>query len=165
MPRTKSSLSSIVVALTHFPLFCRLIKQLDIIATKFRVCAMALTHATLQCIIHTFWINASFKYHVTMEDTHNLACFSLRHRPDIFWTSCGLAFYSLSTVTHARVFPADQDFASLYHGTRRATSLYAARTNKCLCTLGMTCALPSPDNLLGAPLMAATFGLCTVSNT
>jgi len=126
---------------------------------------MALTHTTLQCISHTFWINSSFKYHVMMEDTHHLAFFSLRHRPDIFGTSFGLASHSLSTVTRAGVFPADQYFASLYHGTQHVTPLYAARTNKCFRTLSMTCALPSPDNLLGAPLMAATFSLCTMGNT
>jgi hypothetical protein len=74
MPIAKSSLSSmILVAWTHFPLFCRLVKQPDVIATKFIVSPMAITYVPLQCIIITSLMNASFRYHVTMKDTHHLA--------------------------------------------------------------------------------------------
>ncbi len=165
MPTTKSSLSSIIVASTHFPLFCRLIKQPDIIATKFSVCVMAITYTPLQCNIYTSLMDASFLCHVTMEDTHHLAHFSLQHRCDIFWTSFGTASYSLSTVTHARVPLADQDFVYFYHGTTVVAPLYAAQTIKCFCRPSVIFALPSPDNLLGTSLMAAKVGLCTMSNT
>jgi hypothetical protein len=103
MPTTESSLSSIIVTSTYFSLFCQLIKQPDVIATKFSVCAVAITYTPLQCNIYTSLMDASFMYHVTMEDTHHLAHFFLQHQCDIFWTSFGTASYSLSTVTHAKV--------------------------------------------------------------
>jgi hypothetical protein len=126
MPITKSSLSSIIVARTHFPLFCRLIEQPDVIATKFGVSPMEITYTPLQCIIYTSLMDASFRYHVTMKDTHHLAHFALLHRLDIFWTPFGTASYSLSTVTHARVPLADQNFVHFYQDTSVVAALYAA---------------------------------------
>ena len=126
MPIAKSSLSSILVAWTHFPLFRRLVKQPDVIATKFIVSPVAITYAPLQCIIITSLMNASFRYHVTMKDTHHLAHFALLHRLDIFWTPFGTASYSLSTVTHARVPFANQHLVHFYQDTTVAALLYAA---------------------------------------
>jgi hypothetical protein len=133
--------------------------------TKVSVCAMAITYTPLQCNIYTSPMDASFMCHVTMEDTHHLAHFSLQHRRDIFGTSFGAALYTLSTVTHARVSLADQHFVNFCHGTTVVAPLYAAWTIKCFCKPSVIFALPSPDNLLGTSLVAAKFGLCTMSNT
>jgi hypothetical protein len=101
MPITKSSFLSIIVALTHFLLFRRLIKQPDIIAIKFSVWAMAITYTPLQCNIYTSPMDTCFMCHVTIEDTHHLAHFSLQHRCYIFGTSFGTASYTLSTVVES----------------------------------------------------------------
>ena len=87
---------------------------------------MAITYTSLQCIIYTSLMDASFWYHVTMKDTHHLAHFALLHRLDIFWTPFGTASYSLSTVTHARVPLADQNFVHFYQDTSVVAPLYAA---------------------------------------
>jgi hypothetical protein len=87
---------------------------------------MEITYTPLQCIIYTSLMDASFRYHVTMKDTHHLAHFALLHRLDIFWTPFGTALYSLSTVTHARVPLADQNFVHFYQDTSVVAALYAA---------------------------------------
>jgi branched-subunit amino acid permease len=69
MHGTLSSLSSIMGATAQYPFFCGLFEQLSIIAAKFGVCSMAPTHTSLQCIIETSWIDASFECHGTMEGT------------------------------------------------------------------------------------------------
>jgi hypothetical protein len=113
MLSTKSSPFEHNCCIDHVLLFRQLIEQSGIIATKFSVCAMAIIYTPLQCNIYTSLMDASFMCHVTMEDTHHLVHFSLQHRCDIFWTSFGTALYFLSTVTHARVPLADQDFLLL----------------------------------------------------
>jgi hypothetical protein len=65
-------------AMAYYPLLCGLVEQLNIIAAKFGVCTMAPTHTSLQCIIETSWIDASFECHETMKDTMKFSFFSLR---------------------------------------------------------------------------------------
>jgi hypothetical protein len=59
-------------AMAHYPIFCGFVEQLGVIAAKFGVCTMAPTHTSLQCIIETSWMDASFECHETMKDTLKL---------------------------------------------------------------------------------------------
>ena len=78
MHGTLSSLLSIMGAMAYYPLLCGLVEQLSVIAVKFGVCTMAPTHTSLQCIIETSWMDASFECHETMKDTMKFSFFSLR---------------------------------------------------------------------------------------
>ena len=165
MHGTPSSLSSIMGAMAHYPLFCGLVKQLSLIAAKFGVCTMAPTHTSLQCIIETSWMDASFECHETMKDTLKLFCFPL-HGSDMFITPSCNTPNSLSTVTHAGVTHTHQISIYLLHGVAKYRTLAASTRNHLRpLTLTMTVALPSSDNLLGAPLMVTTSCLCTMRDT
>ncbi len=99
-----------------------------------------------------------------MKDTLKRSCFSL-YGSDMFITPSGNTSKSLSTVIHARVRPAHQ--LSIDHFQHAATTFQrtlAALAPKCfrLFTLTMTLALPSSDNLLGAPIVATMFCLCAM---
>jgi hypothetical protein len=95
-----------------------------------------------------------------MKDTLKLSCFSL-YGSDMFITPSGITSKSLSTVIHARVRPAHQLSIDTFQRT------LAALAPKCfrLLTLTMTLALPSTDNLHGAPILATIFCLCTMRDT
>ena len=120
MHGTLSSLSSIMGAMAYYPLVCvcGLIEQLSVIAAKFGVCTMAPTHTSLQCIIETSWMDASFECHEMMKDSLKFSCFSL-HGPDMFITPSGNTPKSLSTVTHARVTHTHQISIYLLHGVAK----------------------------------------------
>ena len=164
MNGTPSSLSSIMGAMAHYPLFCGLVKQLSLIAAKFGDCTMAPTHTSLKCIIETSWIDASFECHETMKDTMKFSFFPLRVM-DIFNTPSGTAL-TLSTVTHAGVTNTHQISTHLLHGVAKRRTLAALTPNHLRpLTLTMTVALPSSDNLLGAPLVVTTSCLCTMRDT
>ena len=167
MHGTPSSLSSIMGAMAHYPLFCGLVKQLSLIAAKFGVCTMAPTHTSLQCIIETSWMDASFECHETMKDTLKLSCFSLHlHGSDMFITPSGNTPKSLSTVTHARVTHTHQISIYFLHGVAKCRTLAASTRNHLRpLTLTMNVALPSSDKLLGAPLVVTTSCLCTMRDT
>jgi hypothetical protein len=113
-------------ATAHYPLFRGLIEQFSVIAAKFGVCTMAPTptHTSLQCIIETSWMDASFECHETMKETLKLSCFSL-HGPDMFITPSGNTPKSLSTVTHARVTHTHQISTFLLHGAANHRTLAA----------------------------------------
>jgi len=167
MHGTLSSLSSIMDATAHYPIFLELVKQLCVIAAKCGVCTMAPTHTSLQCIIETSCMDPSFECHETMKDTMKLSCSSL-HGPDMFITPSGNTPKSLSTVTHARVTHTHQISIYLLHGVAkpRTRTLVALTWNHLRpVTLTMTVALPSSDNLLGTPLMVTTSCLCTMGDT
>jgi len=152
-------------ATARYPLFCGLIKQLSVIAAKFGVCTMAPTHTSLQCIIETSWMDASLEFHGTMEDTMQISFFSLRGT-DIFNTPSGFALNSLSTVTHAGVTNTHQISTYLLHGVAKHRTLAALTPNHLRpLTLTMTVALPSSDNLFGAPLVVTASCLCTMRDT
>jgi hypothetical protein len=118
MHGTLSSLSSIMGATAHYLIFRGLIEQFSVIAAKFGVCTMAPTHTSLQCIIETSWMDASFECHERMKETLKLSCFSL-HGPDMFITPSGNTPKSLSTVTHARVTHTHQISIYLLHGVAK----------------------------------------------
>ena len=165
MHGTLSSLSSIMGAMAYYPLFCGLVEQLSVIAAKFGVCTMAPTHTSLQCIIETSWMDASFECHETMKDTLKLSCFPL-HGSDMFITPSCNTPNSLSTVTHAGVTHTHQISIYLLHGVAKYRTLAASTRNHLRpLTLTMTVALPSSDNLLGAPLVVTTSCLCTMRDT
>ena len=121
---TLTSLSSKMGATAHYPLFCGLVEQLGVIAAKFGVCTMAPTHTSLQCIIETSWMDASFECHETMKDTLKFSFFSLRGM-DIFNTPSGSALNSLSTVTHAGVTDTYQISIYFLHGVAKRRTLAA----------------------------------------
>ena len=165
MHGTPSSLSSIMGAMAHYPLFCGFVKQLGVIAAKFGVCTMAPTHTSLQCIIETSWMDASFECHETMKDTLKLLYFSLCGM-DIFNTPSGFALNSLSTVTHAGVTDTHQISIYFLHGVAKCRALAASTQNHLRpLTLTMNVARPSSDNLLEAPLVVTTSCLCTMRDT
>jgi hypothetical protein len=167
MHGTLSSLSSIMGAMAHYPLFRGLVEQLSVIAAKFGVCTMAPTHTSLQCIIEISWMDASFECHGTMEDTMKFSFFPLLGM-DIFNTPSGFALNSLSTVTHAGVTNTHQISTYLLHDVDVAKHrTLAALTPNHLrpLTLTMTVALPSSYNLLGAPLVVTMSCLCTMRDT
>jgi len=104
MHGTLSSLSSIMGATAHYPLFRGLVEQLSVIAAKFGVCTMAPTHTS---VMHHWNILDGYIFWMPWnnDDTLKLSCFSL-HGSDMFITPSGNTPKSLSTVTHARVRPA-----------------------------------------------------------
>ena len=152
-------------ATAQYPIFLGLVEQLSVIAAKFGVCTMTPTHTSLQCIIETSWMDASFECHETMKDTLKLSCFSL-HGSDMFITPSGNTPKSLSTVTHARVTHTHHISFYLLHSVAKPRTLAASTRNHLRpLTLSMTVALPSSDNLLGAPLVVTTPCLCTMRDT
>ena len=120
---------------------------------------------------HTPPCNASLKHpgwmHETMKDTLKLSCFSL-HGSDMFITPSGNTLKSLSTVrTHARVTHTHHISTYIFPGAANHRTLAALTINhlRRLSTLTMNVALPSFDNLLGAPLVVTTSCLCTMRDT
>jgi hypothetical protein len=111
-------------AMAHYPLFSGLVEQLSLIAAKFGVCTMAPTHTSLQCIIETSLMDASFECHETMKDTLKLSCLTF-HGSDMFITPSGNTPKFLSTVTHARVTHTHQISLYLLHGVDKARTLAA----------------------------------------
>jgi hypothetical protein len=82
---------------------------------------------------------------------------------DIFNTPSGFALNSFSTVTHAGVTNTHQISTYLLHGVAKHRTLAALTPNHLRpLTLTMTDALPSSDNLLGAPLMTRGHNVLSV---